>query len=122
MAMGWKPQLSKSSTALRKPMPINFNKLVRSASADLLSRFGPVASADVQDREMAWKVAFEQEIEDRLNDLHVLPFPDERKSISTDGETLRESFDGGSLEDETRFEDAKEILGARPVSREIAFV
>lgn len=122
MAMGWKPELSKSSTMLRKPMPIKFNKLMRSASADLLSRFGPVANADTQDREVAWKIAFEREIEDRLNDLHVLPFPEERKSMSTDTETLRESYDAGSLEDETRFEDAKEILSPRPVSRDIAFV
>lgn len=121
MAMGWKPELSKSSTNLRKPLPINFNKLVRSASAELLSRFGPVPSTDAA--EMKWKKDFECEIENRLNSLHVLPFPGtERKSISTDADTLRESYDAGSLEDETRFEDAKEILGTRPISRDIAFV
>lgn len=124
MAMGWKPQLSKSSTMLRSPLPANLNKLMRSASADLLGRFGPVASAETEDRDMAWKRDFEREIEDRLNDLHSLPFPaEERKSSSSDAETLRESFDGASLEEETRFEDAKEVLGGtRPVSREIAFV
>ncbi|KAJ4333431.1 hypothetical protein N0V87_007627 [Didymella glomerata] len=81
MAMGWKPILSnsKSSIALRKPLPVAFNKLVRSASAELLGRFGPVATADAVDKmaEMNWKRDFEREIEDRLNDLHNLPFPDE---------------------------------------------
>lgn len=134
MAMGWKPTLSssKSSTALRTPLPVAFNKLVRSASAELLGRFGPVASADAQDKieEVKWKKAFEREIEDRLNDLHVLPFPEEgkgRKSISTDADTLRGSYERDSLGDEmdeTRFEDAKEVLnaGTRPVSREVAFI
>lgn len=132
MAMGWKPTLSnsKSSTALRKPLPIALNKLVRSASAELLGRFGPVATADAVDRmaEMKWKRDFEREIEDRLNDLHNLPFSDEegqegKKSMSTDTDTLRGSYERNSLEDETRFEDAKEVLNAstRPVSREIAF-
>ncbi|KAF1928310.1 uncharacterized protein M421DRAFT_158303 [Didymella exigua CBS 183.55] len=133
MAMGWKPTLSnsKSSTLLRKPLPIAFNKLVRSASAELLGRFGPVASDDVVDKmvEFKWKREFEREIEDRLNDLHVLPFPDEegdeeRKSISIDADTLRGSYERNSLEDEMRFEDAKEVLntGTRPVSRDIALV
>lgn len=108
---------------LRKPVPTNLNKLVRSASAELLGRFGPVATADAHDKELAWKKAFEREIEDRLNDLHSLPFQAERKSISTDADTLRESYDAGSLEEETRFEDVKEVLGTtRPVSREIAFI
>lgn len=134
MAMGWKPTLSnsKSSTALRKPLPVVLNKLVRSASAELLGRFGPVATADAVDRmvEMKWKRDFEREVEDRLNDLHNLPFPDEegegKKSMSTDTDTdtLRGSYERNSLEDETRFEDAKEVLNVstRPVSREIAFV
>lgn len=133
MAMGWKPTLStsKSSVALRKPLPIALNKLVRSASAELLGRFGPVANADTQDKieEMKWKKAFEREIEDRLNDLHNLPFPDgdggeRKKSMSTDADTLRGSYERNSLEDETRFEDAKDVLGAgmRSVSREVAFV
>lgn len=127
MAIGWKPQLSKSSTMLRKPVPTNLNKLMRSASAELLGRFRPVASAEAQDEDVAWKQAFEREIEDRLNNLHTLPFQGERRSLSTDGvstdaETLRESYDAGSLEDETRFEDAKEALHTRPVSREIAFI
>lgn len=132
MAMGWKPILStsKSSVALRKPLPVAFNNLVRSASAELLGRFGPVANADAQDmiEEAKWKKIFEREIEDRLNDLHVLPFTEEddkdRKSISTDADTLRGSYERHSLEDETRFEDAKEVFseGTRPVSREFAFV
>ncbi|KAJ4411437.1 hypothetical protein N0V91_001221 [Didymella pomorum] len=120
MAIGWKPTLSnsKSSIALRKPLPIALNKLVRSASAELLGRFGPVASADAVDKmaEMKWKKDFEREIEDRLNDLHNLPFPDEeagegKKSMSTDADTLRGSYERTSIEDETRFEDAKEVLG-----------
>lgn len=132
MAMGWKPTLSnsKSSTVLREPLPVAFNKLVRSASAELLGRFGPMASADAVDKiAEKWKRNFEREIEDRLNDLHVLPFPGDedgkcRKSISTDADTLRGSYERNSLEDETRFEDAKELLsaGTRPVSREVAFV
>jgi hypothetical protein len=133
MAIGWKPTLSnsKSSIALRKPLPIALNKLVRSASAELLGRFGPVASADAVDKmaEMKWKKDFEREIEDRLNDLHNLPFPDEeagegKKSMSTDADTLRGSYERTSIEDETRFEDAKEVLGVstRPVSRDIAFI
>jgi hypothetical protein len=133
MAMGWKPILSnsKSSIALRKPLPVAFNKLVRSASAELLGRFGPVATADAVDKmaEMNWKRDFEREIEDRLNDLHNLPFPDEegghgKKSMSSDADTLRGSYERHSLEDETRFEDAKEVLnaGTRPVSREIAVI
>ncbi|KAJ4993583.1 hypothetical protein SVAN01_01131 [Stagonosporopsis vannaccii] len=138
MAMGWKPQLSKSSTMVRKPVgsraSSHVNKLMRSASADLLGRFGPVASADAEDREMAWKHEFEREIEDRLNHVHSLPLQDGRKAASStdgdgdgdtdaDAETLRDSYDAGSLEgDEVRFEDVKEVIGTRPVSREIAFV
>jgi hypothetical protein len=131
MAMGWKPTLSssKSSTALRRPLPAALNKLVRSASAELLGRFGPVASADAHDKmaHMKWRKNFEREIEDRLNDLHVLPFPeDDKKSISTDAntDTLRGSYERSSLEDETRFEDAKEVFGAqtRLGSRDAGFV
>ena len=121
--MGWKPNLAKSQTVIKKPLPINFNKLVRSASAELLARFGPTPDADDADKK--WKKAFETEVETRLNAMHVLPFADgvaRRKSMSTDAETLRESYDSGSLEDETRFEDAKEILSARPVSQDIAFM
>ena len=120
MAIGWKPVLSKSSTNLRKPMPINVDKLMRSASAELLGRFGPLANAAAQDEEMAWKKDFEREMEDRLNDLHILPFPEDRRSLSSDSETLRDSSEAGRLGDETRFEEAKEVL--RPVSRDIAFV
>ena len=122
MAMGWKPQLSKSSTGFGTPMPTSLNKLVRSASAELLGRFGPVLSADAKDTEMQWKKNFEREIEDRLNDLHALPFLSEKKSVSTNADTLRESYDAASLEDETRFEDAREVLSTRPVSLEIAFI
>ena len=121
MAMGWKPNLEKSSTVIRKPLSNKIEKLVRSASAELLGRFGPISDAEVQ--EMKWKKEFETEIENRLNDLHVLPFGGglERKSLSSDG-TLRESYDACSIEDEARFEDAKEVLHTRPVSREIAFI
>lgn len=121
MAMGWKPTLSKSSTMLRKPVPSNLNNLMRSASAELLGRFGPVASADAQDEDMKWKRAFEREIEDRLNDLHSLPLQ-ERKSVDTDTDTLRDSFERVSLEDETRFEDVKEVLTTWPASRKIALI
>ena len=120
MAIGWKPVLSKSSSNLRKPMPVNLDKLMRSASEELLGRFGPHANAGVQDEELAWKKDFEREMEDRLNDLHVLPFPEDRKSLSSDGETLRESSEVGRLGNETRFEDAEDVL--RPVSRDMALV
>ncbi|KAF9691386.1 hypothetical protein EKO04_010768 [Ascochyta lentis] len=126
MAMGWKPDLDKSKTVIRKPPPLSFNKLVRSASAELLGRFGPMADRVVADDvEKKWKREFEVELETRLNAMHLLPFSDGRKSLSTRGsetETLRESYDAGSMEDETRFEDAKEVLSVRPVSRDIAFV
>jgi hypothetical protein len=107
MAMGWKPILSKSSTNLRKPVPINTDMLMRSASAELLGRFGPLANTAAQDEDMAWKEDFEREMEDRLNDLHLLPFPEDRISLSSDSETLRESSEAGRLGDETRFEDTK---------------
>ena len=61
MAIGWKPVLSKSSSNLRKPMPVNLDKLMRSASEELLGRFGPHANAGVQDEELAWKEDFERE-------------------------------------------------------------
>lgn len=123
MAMGWKPDLAKSQSVIRKPLPLKFNNLVRSASAELLGRFGPTPDSD--DVEKKWKREFEVEVETRLNAMHVLPFSDGvdgRRSESTDTETLRESYDAGSLEDDTRFEDAKEVLSVRPVSQEIAFV
>ncbi|UPX19738.1 uncharacterized protein EKO05_0009991 [Ascochyta rabiei] len=125
MAMGWKPDLGKSKTAVHKPPPLSFNKLMRSASAELLGRFGPMADRAAGDAEMKWKREFEVEVETRLNAMHLLPFSDGRKSLSAGGsetETLRESYDAGSLEDEARFEDAKEVLSVRPVSRDIAFV
>ena len=120
MAMGWKPILSKSSTNLRKPVPTHIDKLMRSASAELLGRFGPPANGAAQDEEMEWKKDFEREMEDRLNDLQLLPFPEDVRSLSSDGETLRESSEAGRLGDETRFEDAKEVL--RPVSGDTALV
>lgn len=120
MAMGWKPILSKSSTNLRKPVPTHIDKLMRSASAELLGRFGQPANGAAQDEEMGWKKDFEREMEDRLNDLHLLPFPEDMRSLSSDGETLRKSSEAGRLGDETRFEDAKEVL--RPVSRDMALV
>ncbi|KAJ4341492.1 hypothetical protein N0V95_007221 [Ascochyta clinopodiicola] len=129
MAMGWKPDLEKSKTVVHKPPPLSFNKLVRSASADLLSRFGPMAdraaAVAASDAEKQWKREFEVEVETRLNAMHLLPVSDGRKSLSAGGsetETLRESYDAGSLEDEARFEDVKEVLAVRPVSREIAFL
>jgi hypothetical protein len=120
MAIGWRPVLSKSSYNLRKPVPTHIDKLMRSASAELLGRFGPLANGAAQNEEMAWKKDFEREMEDRLNDLHVLPFPEDRRSLSSGSETLRESSEAGRLGDETRFEDAKEAL--RPVSRDMAYV
>ncbi|KAH6638890.1 hypothetical protein C7974DRAFT_123006 [Boeremia exigua] len=124
MAIGWKPILSKSSTMLRPlpSKPVNVNKFMRSASAELLGRFGAVASSDAEDKDLMWKKAFEREIEDRLNDLHAKPPTLERQSMSTDTETLRESYDAGSLKDEMRFEDVKEVLVMWPVSRDIALV
>jgi hypothetical protein len=122
MAMGWKPNLEKRLTGIGKPGSGKMEGLVRSASAELLGRFGPMSAVD--DAEFEWKKEFETEIENRLNDLHVLPFGGvgaERKSLSSDG-TLRESFYQASLEDEMRFEDAKEVLHTRPVSRDIAFI
>ena len=88
-------------------MPINTDMLMRSASAELLGRFGPLANTAAQDEDMAWKEDFEREMEDRLNDLHLLPFPEDRISLSSDSETLRESSEAGRLGDETRFEDTK---------------
>lgn len=123
MAMGWKPNLEKRLTGIGKPVPGNIEGVVRSASAELLGRFGPMAAAD--DVEFEWKKEFEIEIENRLNNLHVLPFGGvggaERKSLGSD-DTLRDSFDRESLEDEMRFEDAKEVLHTRPVSRDIACI
>lgn len=123
MAIGWKPNLTQSQTVVKKQSPISFNKLVRSASAELLGRFGPTPDAD--DEHKKWKRAFEIEVETRLNAMHVLPFSDGvvgRKSMSTDTETLRESYDAGSLEDDTRFEDVKEACSTRPLSQDVAFV
>ncbi|KAJ4313219.1 hypothetical protein N0V94_007040 [Neodidymelliopsis sp. IMI 364377] len=117
MAMGWKPNLEKSKTVMQKPLPTHFERLVRSASAELLGRFGPLA----KDEEKKWKKEFELEMDTRLNAMSHLPFS-ERKSMSTDAETLRESYDAGSLDEEVRFEDAKEVLVVRPVSRDIAFL
>jgi hypothetical protein len=117
MAMGWKPNLEKSKTVVKKPLPTHFERLVRSASAELLGRFGPLA----KDEEKKWKKEFELEMDMRLNAMSKLPFS-ERKSMSTDAETLRESYDAGSLDEEVRFEDAKEVLVVRPVSQDIAFL
>lgn len=123
MAMGWKPHLDTQKTPPKNPLPTDLNHLVRSASAELLSRFAP--SAD------EWKTDFEHEVETGLNAMHVLPISGTAgKSLGTDAE-MRGGCGGGpwraGLEVGGRFGDAGEGgLGdgkeVRRVRSQLAFI
>ncbi|KAF2827135.1 hypothetical protein CC86DRAFT_406356 [Ophiobolus disseminans] len=100
MAMGWKPQLAGSSTRQdddlepeTESVPLKLARIVRSSSAELLSRFSPDSSPDNDDRTPQREL--ERNIDARVRVMKELPF---RRSRSADHVGRADTFSGASEE------------------------